>query len=142
MEFIVAFAVLMTAMFMVVFFSFEECLPQKRRFNNMLDDIEIYQDLYNDKKDVEFQHKGKTFRVRVEKYGDAYSHKYYDVYINNEKVLVYHVLDHCWSKSRERYNYGDRWSCEVDEILFAARKYANKKKHGIWDATYNSKSYF
>jgi hypothetical protein len=142
MEFIVVFAALTLAMFVVVFFSIEYCLPQKRKFHNMLDDIKIYQDRYNDKKDVEFQHKGKTFRVKVESHGCAYSYECYDVYINGEKVLTYHVLDHLWSKSRERYDCGDRLSYEVDEILFVARKYANKTRHGIWDERYNSKSYF
>ena len=124
------------------FFISEDCLPKKRLFHNMLDDIEIYQRLYNDGKDIEFSHKGKTFKVRVEEYRENYSYKHYDVYINDEKVFVYHILDHCFSKSRERCDCGDRLSNEVDEILFAARKYANKTKYGSWDAKHNSKSYF
>ncbi len=139
---IICFGIPTIIVLVLSFFTSEDCLPKKRIFHNMLNDIEIYQRLYNENKDVEFSYKGKAFKVRVVEDSENYSYAHYDVYINDEKVFMYYVLHHCFSKSRERYDCGDRLSSEVDEILFAARKYCNKTKHGIWDQKYNSKSYF
>jgi len=127
---------------LTAFFSSEDCLPAKRKFHNMLDDIRIYQDLYNDKNDIKIQYKGKTFNVRVVKLTEGYSYIRYDVYINDEKVFTYRILEHCFSKSREGCYCRDRLVYEVDEILKATHKYTKKAREDSWKTKYSSKSYF
>lgn len=132
----IAMVILMT------FFSSEDCLPAKRKLHNMLDDIRIYQNVYGDRNDTVIQHQGRTFKVRINRCTECVSYIRYDVYINDEKVLVYHVLEHCFSKSREADYCVDRLSYEVDEILRAAQKYTTKARNDKWKEKYNHKSYF
>lgn len=136
---IIIFCTIFTSI--MIFFTDDSCLPYKRKMENMLDKIRIYQ-RNAEIPHIHFSYNGKTFDVGVMWSGSAYSYGHYDVFINGNHVMTWHILSHTFTKSRLEEHHGDMKASEEFEIIQATYKYAKKANDEWWDVKLHKPSYF
>ena len=123
------------------YFTDDSCLPHKRKLENMLDEIRIYQRRHDDC-NIEIDYKGKHFDVYVDYDSINFYYHQYTVYINGKLVKTFHILDHLFSKSRREQHHGDMREYEEDEIIQAAYKFVKKANKDNFNKKWDKSSYF
>ena len=106
-------------------FVFSDSRYQTYRFRKALDNIfsHVIKSTKNDKCELDVIHRNKKFTVSLNHRALNAVYEYYEIFINDEFVATFHMLENPTWFSKYRFrNENDRYSREIKSVIYAADK--------------------